>query len=205
MGTARADDVTVRGRHREPAATTVSHDDVREMPGAFGDPGRVIEALPGVVPIAGPLPFYFVRGATPANTGYFLDGMRLPLFSHGPPGGGVVAGSAIDAVHFYPGAAPVRFGGVAGGVLSVTTRPPENHAHGEASLRLYDASALVETPLADDRASVLASGRYGFTQLVFDSSRPDREAVVLGLLRPRDPRAFVVRIRTDQRRDGGRA
>ena len=169
---ARADDVTVRGRKREAGGTTLTRDELREMPGAFGDPGRAIEALPGVIAVGTLLPFYFVRGATPSNTGYFLDGMRLPLFSHGPPGGGVVAGSAIESVEFYPGAAPSRFGGVTGGILSVTTLPPADRTRAEAGVRLYDSSALVETPIADGRASVLASGRYGYTQVLLNVLEP---------------------------------
>lgn len=136
------------------------------MPGAFGDPARVVEALPGVVPLGTGLPFYFVRGATPSNSGYFLDGIRLPLFSHGPPGGGVVSASAIESVDFYSGAAPPRFGGVSGPVLSVNTRPPSDRMRGEARTSFFDTSALIETPFDDGRASVLASGRYGYTQLL---------------------------------------
>lgn len=170
--TARADDVAVRGRKREAGGTTLTRDEIREMPGAFGDPGRAIAALPGVIAVGSLLPFYFVRGATPSNTGYFLDGMRLPLFSHGPPGGGVVAGSAIDSVEFFPGAAPSRFGGATGGILSVTTLAPADRTRAEASLHLYDSSALVEMPIADGRVSVLASGRYGYTQLLLDVLEP---------------------------------
>lgn len=169
---AHADDVTVTGAARQAGTISIRGDDVRQMPGTFGDPGRVIEAAPGVAPMLGPLPFYFVRGATPSNTGYFLDGMRLPLFSHSPPGGGVVAASLVDRVDFFPGAAPAQFGSVAGGVLSIATRPPEVRPHGEIGVKLYDTSALVETPLADGRASVLASGRYGYTQLIFDVIDP---------------------------------
>ncbi len=53
---AHADEVSVRGRKREAGATTLTRDELREMPGAFGDPGRVIEALPGVIPIGTALP-----------------------------------------------------------------------------------------------------------------------------------------------------
>jgi len=168
---ARADDVEVRGTRRASSGTTLTREEVHAMPGAFGDPGRIIEAMPGVVPIGTALPFYFVRGATPSTTGYFLDGMRIPLFSHGPPGGGVVADSAIERVDFYPGAAPARFGGTTGGVLSVTTAPPEGRVRGAASARLYDSSALFEVPLGK-KASVLASGRYGYTQLLLDVLAP---------------------------------
>ncbi|MDB4933936.1 MAG: tonB family protein [Labilithrix sp.] len=166
--TARADEVTVQGQRRDPGATSFTPADVRQMPGAFGDPARVIEALPGVIPLGSALPFYFVRGATPSNTGYFIDGMRVPLFSHAPPGGGVVTASAIESVDFYPGAAPARFGGVGGAVLSLTTTPPSERLRGEARVSAYDSSALVEAPIDDGRASMLVSARYGYTQLLLD-------------------------------------
>jgi hypothetical protein len=55
---------------------------VRELPGAFGDPFRAIEVLPGVTPIATGLPYFYVRGAPPGNVGYFLDGVRVPYLYH---------------------------------------------------------------------------------------------------------------------------
>ncbi len=174
---ASAEEVTVTGRRREAGGTTLTRDELRDMPGAFGDPGRAIEALPGVIPVGTAVPFSFVRGATPSDTAYFLDGMRVPLFSHGLPGGSVVAGSTIERVDFFPGAAPARFGGATGGVLSVSTLPPAERARAEVGLRIYDSSALVETPLADGRASALASARYGYTQPLLDLLSPgDRQS-----------------------------
>jgi hypothetical protein len=55
--------------------------EIRQMPGAFGDAFRAIEALPGVTPIMSGLPYFFVRGAPPGNTGYFIDGVRVPVCS----------------------------------------------------------------------------------------------------------------------------
>ena len=49
---------------------------LRQLPGAFGDPFRALDALPGVTPIVSGLPFFYVRGAPPANVGYFLGGGR---------------------------------------------------------------------------------------------------------------------------------
>src|SRR5690606_2633144 len=50
---------------RRPLRTRLSGAEVRELPGAFGDPFRAIEALPGVVPIASGVPYFYVRGAPP--------------------------------------------------------------------------------------------------------------------------------------------
>ena len=59
-------EVTVVGARREVGQTSLSKSDVREMPGAFGDAFRAIEALPGVTPLASGIPYFYVRGAPPA-------------------------------------------------------------------------------------------------------------------------------------------
>jgi hypothetical protein len=74
VATPAVEEVTVHGQRVAPGATSMGRAEVRQLPGAFGDPFRAIEALPGVTPIVSGLPFFYVRGAPPGNVGYFLDG-----------------------------------------------------------------------------------------------------------------------------------
>jgi TonB family protein len=156
-------EITVRGEVTPPGATTMSRAEVRLLPGAFGDPFRAVEMLPGVTPIASGVPFFYVRGAPPGNVGYFLDGIRVPLLYHLGLGPSVIHPAIMDRVDLYPGGYPARFGRFAGGIVAGETRDPENAFHGEANLRLVDAGALVEAPFADGRGSALVSGRYSYT------------------------------------------
>jgi hypothetical protein len=132
------------------------------MPGAFGDPFRAIEALPGVFPLVSGLPYFYIRGAPPNDNNYTVDGIRVPLLFHVGVGEGVIHPALIDHVDFYPGAAPARYGGSAGATVAGQTREPATTAHGEVSLRVIDAGALVEAPVDDGRFTVLAAGRYGY-------------------------------------------
>src|SRR3984957_9701096 len=156
------EEVDVRGTRREIGQTTPSATDFREMPGAFGDPFRAIEALPGVVPLVSGLPYFYIRGAPPNDNGYYVDGIRVPLLFHVGNGEGVIHPALIDHVDFYPGAAPASYGGFAGATIAGQTREPASTPHGEVNLRVIDAGALLEAPLDDGRGSVLAAGRYGY-------------------------------------------
>ena len=155
-------DVTVRGRRREIGQTTLTAADVREMPGAFGDPFRAVEALPSVAPVISGLPYFYIRGAPPNDNAYYVDGVRVPFLFHVGIGAAVIHPALIDRIDFFPSAAPAAYGNAAGGIIAGQTRAPATDPHGEANLRLFDAGALVETPFHDGRGSVLLSGRYGY-------------------------------------------
>ena len=160
---AQMTEVIVRGTHPEVGETKIGGAEVRQLPGAFGDAFRAIEALPGVTPIVSGLPFFFVRGAPPGNIGYFIDGVRVPLLYHLALGPSVVHPSLIDHVDFFPGGYPARFGRYAGGILDGGILPAASRVHGEASVRVFDSGALVEAPMLDGRLTALVAGRYSYT------------------------------------------
>ncbi|MBV8756570.1 MAG: TonB family protein, partial [Deltaproteobacteria bacterium] len=64
-------------RREEVSRITLRGPELKQVPGTFGDPFRVIQALPGVASVVSLLPFPIVRGASPSSTGYLLDGIRL--------------------------------------------------------------------------------------------------------------------------------
>ena len=166
-------DVTVRGQRREISQTTLSAADVREMPGAFGDPFRAIEALPGVAPIVSGLPYFYIRGAPPNDNGYYVDGVRVPFLFHVGIGAAVIHPALVDRVDFFPSAAPAAYGDAAGAIIAGQTRAPAAAPHGEANLRLFDAGALIETPFEGGRGSALLAGRYGYPGPILSAITPN--------------------------------
>ena len=165
-------EVTVRGERPAPAVSTFTRQEVRQLPGAFGDPFRAVEALPGVTPVFSGLPFFYIRGAPPADVGYFLDGVRVPYLFHLLLGPSVVQPGLVDRVDLYPGGYPARFGRFAGGIVSAETSERRLVPHGEGNLRLFDAGAMAETGFAGGRGSVLLGGRYSYTAALLSLVAP---------------------------------
>jgi hypothetical protein len=130
------------------------------MPGAFGDPLRAVEAQPGVVPIVSGVPSFFVRGAPPANVGFFIDGIDVPILYHAFLGPSVLHPNVIESVDVYRGAAPVEYGRFAGPTVAANLRPFQDQWHGQGNLRLIDVGAFAEAPFAR------VSGRYSYTGLI---------------------------------------
>jgi hypothetical protein len=158
--------VQVLAPHRDVGEVTVRRQDTQSVPGTFGDPTRIAEVLPGVVPTASGLQAFFVRGAPPTSTGTFIDGVPVPVLYHVGFGPSVVHPGLLDHVDFYQGAPPAQYGGYVGGVLAATTNAPADHPHGEANLRLFDAGALGETTFGDGQGSALAAARYGYPAVI---------------------------------------
>ena len=95
-------EVTVHGERREPTVHAYTRGEVRQIPGAFGDPFRAVETLPGVTPLASGLPFYFVRGAPPGNIAYFIDGIRVPYLYHVGAGPSILQPAMVRDVELHP-------------------------------------------------------------------------------------------------------
>jgi TonB family protein len=167
-------EVRVTGQRVE-APQRLTRAEVRQLPGAFGDPFRAIEMLPGVTPIASGLPYFYVRGAPPGNVGYFFDGIALPTLYHAAVGPAVIHPSFIGDVQLFSGAYPARYGRFAGGVVAGVAAEPEQRLRGEASIRLVDSGALVEAPFAGDRGDVMLAGRYSYTGALVSLLVPEIE------------------------------
>ncbi|TPV92513.1 MAG: TonB-dependent receptor [Myxococcales bacterium FL481] len=128
--------------------TELRDEEIHEVPGTRGDPFRVIQSLPGASQVAGFLPYVVVRGAAPGNTGYYLDGVRVPILFHVAVGPSVIHPYFIDEVHFYPGGTPVRLGRFASGIVEGRTKPPRrDRVSGELDLRITDAGMLLDIPI----------------------------------------------------------
>jgi TonB family protein len=129
-------EVLVFGERPDRAPTSLSQAEIRELPGAFGDPFRAVEALPGVTPLVSGAPYYYVRGAPPGNVGYFFDDVRVPLLYHIGLGPGVIHPALVNRVDFYPGGYPARYGRFAGGIVAGESTAPPPEWHGQALGRL---------------------------------------------------------------------
>jgi len=155
--------VVAERRRDEVSRVTLRGDEIQKIPGTFGDPFRVIQTLPGVSSVVSLLPFPIVRGASPASTGFLLDGTRIPLLFHLLAGPSVVHPVFIDEIQFFPGGAPAPYGGYVGGIVDGRTRrarPDERLL--DFDINLLQAGGFVRAPIKPLGATVTAAGRYGY-------------------------------------------
>lgn len=169
-------EVTIGGTRRAtstPMEHRLGRAEVRLVPGAFGDPFRAIESLPGIVPTVSGLPYFYVRGAPPSGVGYFIDDVRVPYVFHFALGPSVIQPALIDEVTLHPAAFPGRYGRYVGAIVAGKSREPTGEWRGEGQLRVFDAGAYAEAPLFGGRGSAGVGGRYSYTAGIFSLLSPD--------------------------------
>jgi len=165
---------TVHSRHNEQPTIQVGVDEARRVPGTSGDPLRVLGSLPGVSQIVWPTALYVVRGANPGNTGFFLDGVRVPALFHLALGPSVVHPYLVADVDFFPGGYPANFGGAVSGIMSVHTQPPPvDRVHASGDVTLFDAGGIVTAPWDDGRGTVALAARYSYAGALLSALNSD--------------------------------
>ncbi|MEY4581057.1 MAG: hypothetical protein RL701_5760 [Pseudomonadota bacterium] len=141
--------------------------ELREVPGTFGEPLRVVATLPGVMRTPFGLGFFVVRGAAFQNTGFFVDDYPVPLLYHLGAGPAIIASRLVDSLDFYPGGYPVDLGRYTAGVIALHTAPPAtDRLTAEFELDALRASGLVVVPLPDQRGSIALAFRRSYFELL---------------------------------------
>lgn len=154
---------------------TLELDGIRSIPGTFGEPFRILEMMPGTVPVANGQPYVYVRGAPPSGTVYLYDDIPVPLLFHSALGPATLHSGLIGGIDLYSGAAPARYGRNTGGVVAGTARGiPSDRVHGEAELRAIDFSGLLNVPMPK-KGSMTFAGQYGFPNLLLGAIGVDAD------------------------------
>lgn len=164
----------VRGKKDTPEVVrrVISREELRKVPGTFGDPLRVVQNLPGV---ARP-PFFsgqlIVRGANPNSSSIMVDGMEIPILYHFGAGPSVLPERMIDEVSFVPGNFTSRYGRATAGIVDVKTRElTAKQVSGRASIDIGLASGFIEVPITDN-TSIAIAGRRSYIDLVLPAVLP---------------------------------
>ena len=153
---------------------TLDRRQLTSVPGTFGDPLRVIQALPGMAQSPFNTGFLLIRGSNPDDSAIFIDGHRVPLIFHFLAGPSIINPEFIDSIDLYPGGYPARFGRVVGGVVTVETRPSKSDGvHGSADIDILDAGAYVRFPVTD-KASLAIAGRRSYLDFVLEAFLPEQ-------------------------------
>jgi hypothetical protein len=135
---------------------TVGIDAARAVPGTLGDPVRALASEPGMSRSPYDAGWLLVRGGEPDEVGLFLDGVPVPLIYHLGGFTSVLHPEMIEAVRFWPGLFPARYGQATSGAADLVPRDPGDRPHLVGGVNVVFAHAFAETPTPFGAVSVAA-------------------------------------------------
>ena len=161
-------EVVVHGKRRQTSVSRVSlrQKELSTVPGTFGDPIRVVETLPGTARVPFGAGALLVRGASPEDSGVFLDGIRVPIIYHFLGGPSILNPQFLERIDYHAGNADSRYGRLVAGVVSVESRDTFTEAlHGSVDINLLNAGFFIDVPITG-RVSVAAAGRRSYIDAI---------------------------------------
>lgn len=140
----------------------VTAEELKRVPGTFGDPVRALQSLPGVARPNIAEGSIVVRGAEGINTGFYVDGMPVPYMFHTMVGRSVIIPSFIDDIEFFPGGMPSKYGEVTQAVVNVRTDTlPTEGTKAQLRVDFLDGGLALEQRI-NDEWTVRGAGRYSW-------------------------------------------
>jgi hypothetical protein len=167
--------VTGKVKKRDDQGQSLTQEEFLMAPGSFGgDPVRAAQNLPGVAQNGGNAQI-IVQGASPDDTGYLINGHRVPLVFHFGGLSSVIIPQAVERVELLPSGYGPEYSRAIGGIIGLTTKEPRtDRLHGMAFVDLLNTGALVEGPI-DEKSSFLAAGRYSYIGQVLKAVAKENE------------------------------
>ncbi len=152
---------------------TVGATEIKRVPGGNRDISRAIQSLPGV---AAPVSFrndIIIRGGSPSENRFYLDGVEIPNINHfttqGASGGpvGMINVDFIKEVDFYSGAFPANRGNMLSSVFEFRQKDGRSDKFSPTlTVGATDLAATLEGPLGE-KTTFLTSYRYSYLQGLF--------------------------------------
>ncbi len=131
---------------------TITTDEIKRIPGTFGDPVRVVQNLPGAARAPLGTGLLVIRGANPEDSAVYVDGIRIPYIYHLGGYVSVINADLVDSIDYLPGGYGVEYGRSMGGVLDVnTTREWPDRERLVWSTDLLDSGGLFEGTIGKSR------------------------------------------------------
>jgi outer membrane receptor protein involved in Fe transport len=153
-------------------------EDIKANPGGNFDISKVIQSLPGVGGGVGGGSFrndIIIRGGSPSENVFYLDGIEVPIINHfstqGSGGGpqGILNVSFIEDVRLSTSAFDARYDNALSSVFQFKQKAGNaNRLQGNIRMSASEVAATFDGPLSKN-TTFLASARRSYLQLLFQA------------------------------------
>ena len=154
---------------------SIGVDEIKRNPGGNRDISKAIQSLPGVASTATFRNDILIRGGSPAENSFYIDGIEIPTINHfstqGASGGpnGMINVDFVKDVDFYAGAFPVNRGNALSSVFDFKyAEGNPDKMQGTFTLGSSDAGFTLDGPMGE-KTNYILSIRHSYLQFLFEA------------------------------------
>lgn len=173
-GGSKGGDINVTGEREKQlmSRTKLRFEEIKRMPGTFGEPLRSIETIPGVVPVSafgGGASNFSFRGADPTTNLYLYDDLPILYPFHFDGLTATINGNLIKSMDVYTGVLPANFNNALGGVIEIESPDKVERSSGNFLSSLWAASANYQTTFANGKGYIMGAVKVGYMDKTFET------------------------------------
>lgn len=172
-------------RKADPNISSVRAIDIEKIPPLGGKPDiiKAIQTLPGIQGTHEGSSVPIIRGGSPGENAYFLDGAPLIYVNHLAGFFSVFNTDMINSIDVYKGGFPAKYGGKLSTIIDIHQNSGnKKEFEAEIGLGITDLSASIQGPIIKDKLSYIITARktlIDYLLLLTSSISPENNARVL--------------------------
>ena len=146
-----------------------SREEIRRSPGSAGDVSRIILTLPGVAKVDDQSNNLVIRGGSPLENTFYIDGIEVPNINHfqtqGASGGaiGILNVDLIEDINLYTGGFNATYGDKLSSIMEIAWREGNHNQYdGQIDLNIAGFGGVFEGPVPDKKGSFFISCRRSY-------------------------------------------
>ena len=154
---------------------TFNAEEIKRSPGSLGDVSRILMSLPSTAQVSDDHNDLAVRGGSPTENGFYIDGIPIPNINHfpsiGSTGGpvGILNIDFIENVNFLTSGFSPKYGDRLSSVVDIQFREGNReNFEMQADLNISGLGGGLEGPLPGKKGSWMISGKKSYLDIVMD-------------------------------------
>lgn len=176
LGKSRSDDLSLISKDAESLLAT---------PGDVNDPLKALLSMPGITFGGGDLDEPIIRGASPQNNLFLIDGVPVENIFH-ELSDSIISPNVIRTFDLFSAAYGAQYGGATGGVIDISLRDPAAQgSRGNIDLGQLKSGFLAETALSDSVA-IYGAYRHNLAHFFLEEFERGNDVLVFQMPESRD-------------------
>lgn len=168
------EEMMVQGRKSDYSVITENAQKIIDVPGSLGDPLMAVFSLPGVLSEGDGGGAPAVRGSSPSDNRYLVDGAPAAYVFHAFSTS-IFNENIIQDFELYSAGFGPRYSNAIGGIFDITLRDPKStDIYTKIDVSILRAGVFAEGEVTENSAFYL-SGRASLLQYFFDGDEAEKE------------------------------